>query len=76
MRELGLTSKKDAAKKIIEASNALATRMLEILRVQGSEIRCDRKMFCVFKHGPQNRDQRPRKTLAQSWSYGENLVCL
>jgi hypothetical protein len=52
MRELGLAGKQDPAEHIIEEGNTLATRMLEILRVQRSQIGSNPKMFCVLEHDP------------------------
>lgn len=75
MSELGLTSQQDAAEEVVEKSNTLTARMLEVLGIERREIRSDAKMLGLIEHRAQQAGHRKRKSVAESRSHEKNLIC-
>jgi hypothetical protein len=75
VRELGLTSQEDAAEEIVEKSDTLAAGMLEVPGVERGEIRSGAKVLGVVEHRTQQALHRKGKSVAESRSNRENLIC-
>jgi hypothetical protein len=73
--ELGLTSQEDAAEEIVEKSDTLAAGMPEVLGVERGEIGSDAKVFRMIEHRAQQAIHRKGKSVAESRSNRENLIC-
>ena len=73
--ELGLTSQQDTAEEIVENSDTLAAGMLEVLGVEGREIGSEAKMLGVIEHRAQQAIHRKKKSVTESRSNGQNLIC-
>lgn len=75
VRELGFTSQEDAAEEIVEKSDTLAAGMLEVPGVERGEIGSDAKVLGVLEHRAQQALYRKGKSVAESRSNRENLIC-
>jgi hypothetical protein len=74
MGKLGFTGEKDSAEEIVKQGHSLASGILKVLSIEGSEIRSNAKMFRVFEHNLKQGAKRVDKAVAQCRSNGENLV--
>jgi hypothetical protein len=74
VKELRTLGKKDAAEEAVEASNALTSRVLEILRIQWAQAWCCAEVTGVKIHGSHQARQRGGKPAAKSGSNSEELV--
>jgi hypothetical protein len=74
VKELGFAGKQDFAEKIIEARDALTSRILKILRRERGEIGSGAKVLGVLEHGVQYGEQRVGQSLTKRGRNGENLI--